>query len=557
MNCRTLLGGAATLLVLSPVAALAQNRDPSKLRVALLPDENAATLIQNAQPLKAYLENALKKDIELIVTTDYSSMIEAMRFGRIEIAYFGPFSYVLAKSKAHEIEPFAVGVERGSPTYNSVVVAHVGGPVTTLADIRGKDFGFGDQASTSSHLIPRALLLKNGLDAGKDYRPVHLGAHDAVARAVQNGQVPAGALSKAIFEVLLERKSIDGNKIRVIAISAPIPNYPMVMQGSLALELKERDPQGVPAVEGRRGPQILPRAGLRGDRRQGLRRAARDRENSRSRLVAVAGMNAVAGRHGEILAEERLAATKEAAVLAVVVLVCVVALWATGFFDAERLMEGAPAFAQLFREMVPPDFGRWHSWLKPLADTLAMSIAGTALAVVLSLPLALLSASNTSPHPVVYHAFRTALSALRSVPEIIMGIIFVAAVGFGALPGVLALALHSTGMVGKFYAEAIEHVDPRPIEAARAAGASPFQVITHAVLPQVLPQLADITIYRWEYHFRASTVLGIVGAGGIGFELIAALRIMKYDQVSAILLTILMCVIVVDGVGAWLRRKLK
>jgi len=173
------------------------------------------------------------------VTTDYSSMIEAMRFGRIEIAYFGPFSYVLAKSKAQGIEPFAVGIERGSPTYNSVVVAHVGGPVAALADIRGRDFGFGDQASTSSHLIPRALLLKNGLDAGKDYRPVHLGTHDAVARAVQNGQVPAGALSKAIFETLLERKIVDGDKVKVIATSAPIPNYPMVMQGDLALQLKD------------------------------------------------------------------------------------------------------------------------------------------------------------------------------------------------------------------------------------------------------------------------------------------------------------------------------
>jgi phosphonate transport system substrate-binding protein len=237
MNRRTLLAGAAALLL--PVAALAQNRDPSKLRVALLPDENAATLIQNAQPLKAHLENTLKKDIELVVTTDYSSMIEAMRFGRIEVAYFGPFSYVLAKSKAQDIEPFAVGIERGSPTYNSVVVVHVGGPVTTLADIRGKDFGFGDQASTSSHLIPRALLLKSGLEAGKDYRPVHLGAHDAVARAVQNGQVPAGALSKAILEVLLERKTVDGDKVRVIATSAPIPNYPMVMQGNLAPGLKD------------------------------------------------------------------------------------------------------------------------------------------------------------------------------------------------------------------------------------------------------------------------------------------------------------------------------
>jgi len=186
-----------------------------------------------------------------------------------------------------------------------------------------------------------------------------------------------------------------------------------------------------------------------------------------------------------------------------------------------------------------------------------MSIAGTALAVVLSLPLALLAAPNTSPSAAVYQSCRVVLSALRSVPELIMGIIFVAAVGFGALPGVLALALHSVGMVAKFYAEAIEHVDPKPLEAARAAGASRLQVISHAVLPQVLPQLADITIYRWEYHFRASTVLGIVGAGGIGFELIAALRIIKYDQVSAILITILLCVIVVDALGARLRRLLK
>lgn len=237
--------------------------------------------------------------------------------------------------------------------------------------------------------------------------------------------------------------------------------------------------------------------------------------------------------------------------------ICVAALAATGFFDAARFADGLPALGQVFSEMVPPDFGRWRSWIRPLADTLAMSVAGTALAVTLSLPLALLAAPNTSPHAVVLRLARMLLSALRSVPEIILGILFVAAVGFGALPGVLALALHSVGMVAKFYAEAIEHVDPRPLEAAEAAGASPLQVVTHAVLPQVLPQLADITLYRWEYHFRASAVLGIVGAGGIGFELMAALRLLAYDQVAAILLTILGCVVVVDALGAALRRRLK
>jgi phosphonate transport system permease protein len=268
-------------------------------------------------------------------------------------------------------------------------------------------------------------------------------------------------------------------------------------------------------------------------------------------------MTAAGAPHQAILLEERRAALRHAQLVGAIALVCAASLWITGFFDAQRLIEGAPALAQLFRDMVPPDFSRWQFWLKPLLDTLAMSVAGTVLAVVFSLPLALLSAHNTSPHAVVYQSCRIVLSFLRSVPEIIMGIIFVAAVGFGALPGVLALGMHSVGMVGKFYAETIEHADPKPLEAARAAGASPFQVITHAVLPQVLPQLADITIYRWEYHFRASAVLGIVGAGGIGFELIAALRVIEYAQVSAILLTILACVIVVDGLGAWLRRKLK
>lgn len=241
MKRRSLLSSAlfAAALAACPGLTLAQGKDPAKLRVALLPDENAGTIIQNAQPLKQHLERTLKKEIELIVTTDYSSMIEAMRFGRIEIAYFGPFSYVLAKSKAPEIEPFAVGIERGAPTYNSVLIAQKDGPVKAVTDIKGKPFGFGDQASTSSHLAPRAHLLKKGLDGDKDYKVVHLGTHDAVARAVQAGQIPAGALSKPIFESLVARKTIDADKITILELSDPIPNYPIVMQGNLAPGLKQ------------------------------------------------------------------------------------------------------------------------------------------------------------------------------------------------------------------------------------------------------------------------------------------------------------------------------
>jgi len=228
-----------------------------------------------------------------------------------------------------------------------------------------------------------------------------------------------------------------------------------------------------------------------------------------------------------------------------------------GLFDIPRLVEGVPSIFSLLKEMFPPDFGEAPKWLKPLVDTLTMSIAGTALAVGFSLPLAFLAARNTTPHPWVYQLARGVLNGLRAVPELIMGIIFVAAVGFGALPGVLALGLHSVGMVGKFFAEAIEHVNPAPVEAARAAGGTPVQVMFHAILAQVMPQLADVSIYRWEYNFRASTVMGMVGAGGIGFELMASLRIMQYQEVSAILIVILLMVTVVDAFSSFLRRRFK
>lgn len=235
----------------------------------------------------------------------------------------------------------------------------------------------------------------------------------------------------------------------------------------------------------------------------------------------------------------------------------VASFYFTGLFDLRRLAEGGPAIATIAGEMLPPDFARWREWVRPLIDTLAMSIGGTAIAVALSLLVAFFAAANTTPGRYVYLAARMTLNALRAIPELIMGIIFVAAVGFGALPGVLALGIHSTGMVGKFFAEAIEHVDPKPIEAARAAGATPLQVIWRAILPQVLPQMSDVTVYRWEYNFRASTVMGAVGAGGIGTDLMGSLRIMDYPQVAAILIVILACVTLVDAIGGALRRGLK
>ncbi|MFH1870257.1 MAG: phosphate/phosphite/phosphonate ABC transporter substrate-binding protein [Pseudomonadota bacterium] len=220
-------------------AHAAPNPDPDTLKVALLPDENAGTVIKNNQPLKNYLETSLGKKIDLIVTTDYSSMIEAMRHGRIDLAYFGPLSYVLARQKS-DIEPFVALKAKGSTTYQSVVIANAGANIKRLEDIKGRNMAYGDKASTSSHLIPKSVLAERGLDPGTDYKEHFVGSHDAVAMAVQNGHAQAGGLSRPIFESLVERKVIDPAKVIVVEYSKPFPQYPWTMRSNLKPELKDK-----------------------------------------------------------------------------------------------------------------------------------------------------------------------------------------------------------------------------------------------------------------------------------------------------------------------------
>mgnify|MGYP001608919715 FL=1 len=226
-------------LAFAATAQAAPNPDPQTLKVALLPDENASTIIKNNQGLKDYLETQLGKKVELIVTTDYSSMIEAMRHGRLDLAYFGPLSYVLARQKS-EIEPFAALKVKGSTTYQSVVIANISSGVKAIGDIKGKNMAYGDKVSTSSHLIPKSVLAEQGLDAGRDYKEHFVGSHDAVALAVQNGHAQAGGLSRPIFESLVERKMVSLDKVKVLAYSKPFPQYPWTLRSNLKPELKEK-----------------------------------------------------------------------------------------------------------------------------------------------------------------------------------------------------------------------------------------------------------------------------------------------------------------------------
>ena len=204
----------------------------------------------------------------------------------------------------------------------------------------------------------------------------------------------------------------------------------------------------------------------------------------------------------------------------------------------------------------PPDFRRFPEYLAQMLLTIKMALWGTLLAVILAVPLSILAARNTSPHPVVYVVTRRVLDFLRGLNEFVLALIFVVAVGLGPFPGILALALHTAGILAKLFSEGIEVVDHGQIEAVQATGATPFQVFTHGVWPQVLPHVVSMTLYRFESNVRAATVLGIVGAGGIGFYITEAIRGFDFRAASTIILLILVSVFLVDSLSSAVRQRL-
>jgi phosphonate transport system permease protein len=235
------------------------------------------------------------------------------------------------------------------------------------------------------------------------------------------------------------------------------------------------------------------------------------------------------------------------------VIVCAFAY--AGAFNPTRYADVLPTILKLAADALPPDFSRWRDWGRPLLETLSMSVAGTALAVAVALPLGALAARNIVASPWIGAPVRLFLNVLRSIPGLIWGVIWVAAVGFGPLPGVLALATHSTGMLGKFFAETMEHVDPGPGDALRSHGVSQLGILRFSVLQQVLPRLVDVIVYRWEHNLRAATTVGIVGAGGLGLEIITAFHLFEYREASALILVLLGLVIAITMIGAGLRRR--
>ena len=201
-------------------------------------------------------------------------------------------------------------------------------------------------------------------------------------------------------------------------------------------------------------------------------------------------------------------------------------------------------------------FWGWHKWLLMLGETILISYVGTMVGGLLAFVLNFLAAANTAPSPSLRFIVRRLLEFARTVPGIVFALIFVIAFGLGPMAGVLAVAIHSTGALGKQFAEIVENADMKPVEGIRSTGASWVSCMRFAVLPQVATGYASYALLRFEINVRESSVMGFVGAGGIGQELIVAIRKFYYSDVSAILVMIVITVMLIDGVSERLRHRL-
>ena len=233
-------------------------------------------------------------------------------------------------------------------------------------------------------------------------------------------------------------------------------------------------------------------------------------------------------------------------------------LWAFQWseFDLDALLGSGDRFAEFFSRLVPPDWSVSKLVFRSTIETLMIAIAGTAVAVVVSLPLGFLAASNVSP-PWISQPVKWFLGLIRSIPLIVVAMLFVAAVGLGPFPGMLAIAFHSIGMLGKFYAEEFETAEKGILNAVSGTGATWSQTLRYGLWPQSIPQVVAFTVYRLEMNFRDAAVLGLVGAGGVGYYILLYVRGFQYEKVAVLLVVIVAVVLMLDNLTFWVRRWIR
>lgn len=623
------------------------------LNFGIIATESSSNLESNWRPFIAAMEEWTGYNVEPFYASDYAGMIQAMRYGSIQVAWFSNFSGLQAVRLGGGQVFAKATYPDGSEGYNSVLIVPVDSPIQSVEDVLACDgsidFGMGDPNSTSGYLVPSAFIFApRGIDPGECFNSVRNANHEANALAVANGLVDVATNNTTNMTLLARTRPDIASRIRVVWTSPAIQTDPIIWRADLDEEAKQRlqyffmnygrmgTPEEIAAArdvlnplyfglflpssnahldpivqleivrdltEARNDPDLTEaeREARVAELEQRLAEVEAGNTGLISQASAVEGLAAAGPAEATAGSQINWMASGVILVLVVVLLtlllwasaprgpgprvpltervanaviaagVVIILVWSFDSADMDRsylLVENAGDMGEFIAGFFPEDLSpasRASYWqnlthgfseaVPQMVITVQIAIWGTFIAVFAAIPFGLLSARNVAPAWIV-QPVRRLMDVFRSINELIIALVFIAAVGLGPLAGVMALAVHTTGVLAKLFSEAVEAVDDGPVEGVRATGAVPLHEVIWAVIPQVAPLWTSFGLYRFESNARSATVLGLIGAGGIGQILFEAVRAFDYQRTAAIVIVIVIAVSAIDLLSQLLRKRL-
>ena len=475
-------------------------------------------------------------EFKAIRCKSYEEAITLLSSGEAEMGWLGHFSSTEAEKK-NGVEPFAVGLpqNQNSPNYNSVFITRNDSDLIKLKDIKGKKLIINNTNSTSGYIVPKKELKSidiNIEDSSEFSEIIKVENHDEAIELLLNGKADMAAVSSVNLNHYLSLDKSNSSKIKIIHRSDPIQGAPLVFSSLMNSEEKKIVKELVFTAHNH-----VEIGGYGGKMKKYI-------PLSESKTKFLEAYIQPQWKWPTFLS------------ISTFILLTAFAIVDLDINPIELFQNTFLYLSDVIRRMMPPDFSNIDGLLLSMLETVEMAFLGTLLAILLSIPFGFLSAKNLSPNYFIYLIARTITIFFRAVPEFIMAMLLVIAVGFGAIPGVLALGLHTMGFLAKFYAEDIEHIDPDPGNALSSMNASKLQVIAFAVIPQILPSFVANNLYIFDRNIRMATMLGIIGAGGIGYELQSSFRMFEYPRVSSIIILIFITIFIIDFISSYIRKRI-
>jgi phosphonate ABC transporter permease subunit PhnE len=597
---------ALSLASLAHAQAAAPAPDSQTINFSILSAEDQQSMSSYWQPLIDDLQSQTGLKVKAFYSSNYTTLIQAMAFNQTQVGWFSAQTAVEAIKRANA-EVFARTLDdHGRGTYNSVILARKGSGLTLdklLKCDHTLSFGLGDPTSTSGTLAPKVFLFgPKHIDPNTCFKQVRSASHQNNMLSVSTGLVDAAtnnSVGLAYYRSGSPEVKAAVDRTEVIWSSPDLPEASILYRKDLPEDVKAKlrsffNSYGTaPGAEGDHQRDILKKLKYSAfpPADNAYLAPVVQMQNYVSAQTPVSGKaptmltrwNAYfdgvkSGRRWETWvflglvglvlvalfaprdASNPVAPTKPQRAISVLVWGGVLFLLLISFgpvemWKASLIVTNSANTQRLTQSFLHPDFTLWQDYVAAMWLTIQIALWGTFLAILIAVPLGLLASKNVSP-PWIQQPIRRLLDVLRAIPDLVVATLFLVAVGLGPFAGVVAIAINTGGVLAKLFSEAVESIDPQPVEGVKAVGGSRLHEVIWGIFPQVAPLWTSYALYRFESNARSATVLGLIGAGGIGQLLFDSLNAFKYGQTAVIVLVIVIAVSLIDLLSQTLRSRL-